>query len=266
MPFKIRTASIATGDGTDINGKQKALQYFYDNKESDDPVNLKLLLDRDYDFILEIDEKEADIFYYDFYELENYLFDIETLRAFFLSCYINSTFQEEEFKSLFEEIINFDISENLLFLYYLFLYRELHFHNKTPIKMDKIVEYSEFIKKINYGGILNGKDPMVGDGNLNERISSYIKNNLDKIEIGLFDDIVKFIEEKSIERPDTFLRFCQFYFKGKILLNKFSILIKLIGKDTHLKYSNNIIDLLLNNLIFHNKNFEAKISSIEASF
>ncbi|WP_429861912.1 hypothetical protein ACM2W4_16700 (plasmid) [Enterococcus casseliflavus] len=132
--------------------------------------------------------------------------------------------------------------------------------------MDKIVEYSEFIKKINYGGILNGKDPMVGDGNLNERISSYIKNNLDKIEIGLFDDIVKFIEEKSIERPDTFLRFCQFYFKGKILLNKFSILIKLIGKDTHLKYSNNIIDLLLNNLIFHNKNFEAKISSIEASF
>jgi hypothetical protein len=223
------------------------------------------LLDRDYDFVLQTNRINKDIFYYDFYELENYLFDIQTFKEFLLHCYPKEL-KLDAFQEVFEDITNFDVSENFLFIYYLSLYRELNYYERTNKKIENIVEYSNFIKKFNYSGVYTGKDPEVIGESLNEKVSSYIENKLNLIEDNLFNDIKDFFEAEYFEKPESFLEFSQFYFKGKILLRNFSIILKMINNNNAIKSNTNIVDLLLSHLIYSNKNFENKMKLIVSSF
>jgi hypothetical protein len=265
ITFEIRTASVALENCKDIDGKKKALQYFDDNLCSKNPIDIKLLLDRDYDFVLQTNRINKDIFYYDFYELENYLFDIQTFKEFLLHCYPKEL-KLDAFQEVFEDITNFDVSENFLFIYYLRLYRELNYYERTNKKIENIVEYSNFIKKFNYSGVYTGKDPEVIGESLNEKVSSYIENKLNLIEDNLFNDIKDFFEAEYFEKPESFLEFSQFYFKGKILLRNFSIILKMINNNNAIKSNTNIVDLLLSHLIYSNKNFENKMKLIVSSF
>ena len=223
------------------------------------------MLDRDYDFVLQTNRINKDIFYYDFYELENYLFDIQTFKEFLLHCYPKEL-KLDAFQEVFEDITNFDVSENFLFIYYLSLYRELNYYERTNQKIENIVEYSNFIKKFNYSGVYTGKDPEVIGESLNEKVSSYIENKLNLIEDNLFNDIKDFFEAEDFEKPESFLEFSQFYFKGKILLRNFSIILKMINNNNAIKSNTNIVDLLLSHLIYSNKNFENKMKLIVSSF
>jgi hypothetical protein len=158
------------------------------------------------------------------------------------------------------------VSENFLFIYYLSLYRELNYYERTNKKIENIVEYSNFIKKFNYSGVYTGKDPEVIGESLNEKVSSYIENKLNLIEDNLFNDIKDFFEAEYFEKPESFLEFSQFYFKGKILLRNFSIILKMINNNNAIKSNTNIVDLLLSHLIYSNKNFENKMKLIVSSF
>jgi hypothetical protein len=172
----------------------------------------------------------------------------------------------DAFQEVFEDITNFDVSENFLFIYYLSLYRELNYYERTNKKIENIVEYSNFIKKFNYSGVYTGKDPEVIGESLNEKVSSYIENKLNLIEDNLFNDIKDFFEAEYFEKPESFLEFSQFYFKGKILLRNFSIILKMINNNNAIKSNTNIVDLLLSHLIYSNKNFENKMKLIVSSF
>lgn len=77
LKFEIRTASSL--DESRIDGKKNVLAYYHDNKLDQE---IRVLLDRDYDFILDLNENEENIYYY---ELENYLFEESVLEEYIVN-------------------------------------------------------------------------------------------------------------------------------------------------------------------------------------
>ncbi|MBZ2154956.1 hypothetical protein K1J10_09990, partial [Streptococcus australis] len=76
VDFSIRSANMI--EGNSYSGKDWALQYYDRNKSNQE---IKVLLDRDYDYICSSQREDEGIFYYDYYELENYFFEDKILKS-----------------------------------------------------------------------------------------------------------------------------------------------------------------------------------------
>lgn len=261
--YEVRTASMLNNEGS-VDGKKLALNYYEQNKQSPEQ-EIRLLLDRDYDLILDINKKDKDIFYYDYYELENYLFDTDILKKFIgISM---ETFTSEHFDEVLKKL-NSNLIESSLFLFYkMALIRELHFNGKLMgIEIREIKKYSLILKNISIHSILEGKNPKAIGESYDERIQNFWENSLNEIDPGLFEQLDNFWNKNKYNTPSTFLDFSQNFFKGKILIKSLKTLFNFLG-ITDLKFDNfNVTKFLLNDWIFQCETYTKKISEIENSF
>lgn len=260
LTFDVRTASLL--DENRIDGKKNALAYYHDNKSDQE---IRVLLDRDYDFILDLNETEDNIYYYDYYELENYLFDEEVLEEYI----VNSIreFSPEEVKATLETIKTTNIDSSFSLFYKLVVIREIHYNQLHNFGFNEstITTFAQMIKNLSFSAILQGQHPLCKGDTIEERINSFFEQALKKIDDSLSDDVNDFWEESEYPLPENFIQFCQYYFKGKALLKSLDCIFNAISVSC-LKFSGNVFDLLLKNIIFKSTKYRNKILSIEESF
>lgn len=260
LKFEIRTASSL--DESRIDGKKNALAYYHDNKLDQE---IRVLLDRDYDFILDLNENEENIYYYDYYELENYLFDEEVLEEYI----VNSIreFSPEEIRTTLKTIKTTNSDLNFSLFYKVVVIREIYYNKLHNFNFDEttIISFAQMIKNISFSAILKGQHPLCEGDTIEDRINSFFEKALAKIDDDLFDKVNGFWEESEYSLPENFIQFCQYYFKGKILLKSLDCIFNAIGVSC-LKFSGNVFDLLLKNIIFKSTKYCNKIISIEESF
>lgn len=162
-------------------GKKKAIEYYYKCKDMDHQVYC--LLDKDYDFYLKNNKEDENIFYYHFFELENYLFDDSVFRVF-LATYFNVT-EETKLEELLGKLE--PIKEVLRPLADISLFRELHFYDKSSIQLTE-----EQQKKLVALGRLNNMDWLLSDKNkdlntveFNKKIKHFIDMELREVNLTL---------------------------------------------------------------------------------
>lgn len=260
LTFEVRTASSL--DESRVDGKKNALAYYHDNKSDQE---IRVLLDRDYDFILDLNEHEDNIYYYDYYELENYLFDEEVLEEYI----VNSIrkFSPEEVRTTLEAIKTTNIDSSFSLFYKVVVIREVHYHGLHNFDFNEttITSFAQMIKNLSFSAILQGRHPLCVGDTIEERINSFFEQALVKIDDDLYDQVNAFWEESEYSLPESFIQFCQYYFKGKILLKSLDCIFNAISVSC-LKFSGNVFDLLLKNIIFKSTRYRNKILSIEESF
>lgn len=150
--FEIKTSEIEESK----SGKKIALEYYSNNKETQD---IRLLIDRDYDFLCSSNCSDSHIFYYDYYELENYIFEENVIRFVLISHKVRP--------EKVEEIVNFltsnssDLLDPLITCSKLRIIRELHKNHKTAFELptEEIKKYAYFVKHLDIIGCLIGKNP-----------------------------------------------------------------------------------------------------------
>ncbi|WP_445449162.1 hypothetical protein [Enterococcus lactis] len=259
--FEIRTASLL--DEKRVDGKKNALAYYHENKSDQE---IRVLLDRDYDFILDLYEKEENIYYYDYYELENYLFDEEVLEEYIVNTI--QDFSPEEVRESLDKIKDTNIEMSFSLFYKIVVIREIYYNKIYNFDFDEsiIESFAKMIKKLSFSAILNGNHPFCeGTTTIEDRIENFFKKSLLEIDDSLYNKIMNFWEDCEYSSPENFIQFCQHYFKGKALLKSIDSIFNSINVSC-LKFTGNIIDLLLKNIIFKSTRYRSKILSIEESF
>ncbi|MGC6767591.1 hypothetical protein ACYSNR_04365 [Enterococcus sp. LJL128] len=259
-PFEIRRASILDEDIV-FDGKRNAIES-YNNMKDKFGVNIKVLLDRDYDFLLNDNLVDENVFYYDYFELENYLFDDEIFEQFLVCSYPKR--EKYELNDILQKINQFDINENFIYLYHLNIFRELHFKGDTNTKLIKPQEYALFCSKINIEPIINGKIPEAVGRTIDERLINYITSNLDKIQQNLFPNIVSEVCSQCL-LPTNIFELFRYYYKGKIV-NKSVEAIFSIVLNSKLKCIASVKEILYRQWIPKSEKFNLKLKMIEESF
>ncbi|MCK1158607.1 DUF4435 domain-containing protein [Streptococcus uberis] len=258
---KIEIRTSGTLDDNGISGKRKAFEYYKANKEHQ---NIRLLLDKDYDFILERNVRDSNIFYYDYYELENYLFDKEVLKRVLIANKLQKD-QIKKIKQYFEGEQNLDLFTKC---YKLRLFREFHKDKKTITVLDEstIRRYSNFVSQIKLQMCISGENSIYDGESFGQRLEKCIVDEINSIKDGLIEEIESEEILQDISHPKNLLDFFQNFYKGKDL-------IKILG--TILKYECDLKECkqitisqseLLYNYIFSSQNLREKLLSVIASY
>lgn len=258
VEFEIKCPSLIEKDA---EGKDAAVKYYEENKLSQE---IKLLLDQDYDIICNLHKDEKNIFYYDYYELENYIFEDRVLRYALYSAGLESSAIDKvlQFLETDKEFIDaFNIIANLR------IFRRLHYENQTKIKLDdaQTRKFAEFLKNIRVKECIIGKDPNLYGDNFQERLSNYIVSQLGEIHIDLtlesiLEECSRFINDNS-----SLINFFRYYFKGKDGIKVIPTFLKCCGNIP--QNLNGISSKsLLKNYIFHSELFKEKICTVIQSF
>lgn len=258
--FSIRTAQAI--DDENRPGKKIAIDYYEKNKINQ---SIRLLIDRDYDFICSFNHEDENIFYYDFYELENYLFDEESLKRVLLA----NNLSLDKIKEI-QEFLFSNKSEILLPLIEcskLRIFRELHKVEKTSFQLsqDIIKNYALFVSKLDIKGCLLGRNPELVGNTFEERLNNYLKYQLDNIDSDLYITINKELDNLDIKYPDTILDFLRYFYKGKDVIKFVPELLKYYG-STENYLSDFSSSKLLNIFIFNSPLYKQKIMQVCASF
>ena len=259
VDFEIRTAQMVDKD--DNSGKKVALTYYKDNSNKQD---IRLLIDRDYDFICSMNKDDEHIFYYDFYELENYIFEEEVLKLALISNGIKTEQIDKVVK--FFQSGQLDFLKPLIACSKLRIFRELHKVKKVnQLEEETIREYASFVRNIDIKGCLLGKNPKYIGDTFEERFENYLKKELNEIDSDLYNVIEKEFGNLEIVYPNTFYDFFKFYFKGKDIIKFLPDLLKVseIIKSNLNEFSSK---KLLNTFIFKSELYKIKILKICSSF
>lgn len=258
VDFEIKTPKMEES----ISGKKIALEYYSNNKDIQD---IRLLIDRDYDFICSSNCFDSHIFYYDYYELENYIFEECVMRFVLISHKVK--------KGEIEDIIDFLTSSRLDLLDPLFacsilrIFRELHKNHKTTFQLstETIQKYAYFVKHLNITGCLIGKDPKIAGDTFKDRIEKYLKHELKLIDRDLYDKINNQFESLAINYPNSLFEFFRYFFKGKDCIKFFPILLKEANVfDGNLNEFSS--SKLLNNYIYTSELYKIKVNEVCESF
>ena len=256
--FEIKTSEIEESK----SGKKIALEYYSNNKETQD---IRLLIDRDYDFLCSSNCSDSHIFYYDYYELENYIFEENVIRFVLISHKVRP--------DKVEEIVNFltsnssDLLDPLITCSKLRIIRELHKNHKTTFELptEEIQKYAYFVKHLDIIGCLIGKNPKIVGDTFQDRIEKYLKQELKSIDRNLYDKIRNQFESLEINYPNSFFEFFRYYFKGKDCIKFFPYVLKeanILGDNLN-EFSSS---KLLNNYIFMSKLYKKKVNEVCNSF
>ena len=258
--FSIRTAKMA--EGGDRGGKKVAIDYYRKNIGKQDII---LLIVRDYDFICSENIEDSNIFYYDYYEIENYILEEKVLKH---ACISNNISTEEINKVI--EFLNSSDNEILSPLFEcskLRIFRELHKSDKTELKLDsEVIEvYCEFAKDIDIKGCLIGKKPEIRGSSFKERIDYYLYSKLHEIDSDLYSKINVQLERFEIGYPNSIWDFLKYYYKGKDVIKFISDLFQYLGiLSCSLKEINT--KKLFNTYIFQSELYKEKMEAIFESF
>lgn len=200
-------------DNKSIAGKRNALDIYDDFKSKG--RNIICLLDRDYDFFLGEQRTEEFIKYYDYYELENYIFDEKILKLLINNIYAYSS--EEDF---FEFLSYFKFIEEACESYILLCYfREINYRKN-------ILDEQQLAKLL---AILRLK-PMsmmqmnhICSSNKLDKIKIYIENELQNVNLSL-EKIKELILEngynyEQILNKEDNLFYFKYNIKGKTVLS-----------------------------------------------
>lgn len=180
MPFR-----VCVGEDLDENnsGKRSAIASF--NKYKEMVPNIMCLLDRDLDFLLDRKENDERIIYYDFYELENYLFEDRLLKIFINRFY---DFDNAEYEMILSYLLN--ISEYYKPLCKLLLIRDTFKAHEFEDGNDKLNKIAELAKKDLTKIVMNNSQHYLGM-DLQQKITYYLNEELTKVNLD-YD----FIEEQ----------------------------------------------------------------------
>lgn len=214
MPFRM---VLAENFEENAAGKKNALDSY--EKYKNDFDKLFCILDRDYDFILEKNKNDENIIYYDYYELENHLFELPILRLLFSKIYDCTS--EELFRSLVEELRVF--KNTLEIIAQLSYFRELHYHGEssTRLTQEQIIKVSNLCKP-KYHEIFLTKIPEYKDLSFKMRLEKYIEDELCLVGVSL-NDIKR---ETSIIIEKDYYDFLEHYISGKQVISVFMLIIQ----------------------------------------
>lgn len=210
MPFDLR---IPTSDSeNDIHGDGKKHVFEYFDLSTD---NIICLIDRDYDFILESNKEDTRIFYYHFFELENYIFSDDVFKKFIISRFGNKTLTE--LNIIYTTLKKYTNHSAYMNLYRFRLYSQLHFFNMTEQKLDA-EKFDLYCKVVNSTSLaLN-----IIDGHFNlkvypvkDRLDIHLAKELNKIDSQIYNHVLLELERFEYKHPVNLLEFLQYYFNGK---------------------------------------------------
>ncbi|HEB2439598.1 hypothetical protein CN335_12550 [Bacillus thuringiensis] len=196
---------------TTTAGKKNALEQYNNLRRND--RNVICLLDRDYDFYLKENHSDSRIKYYDYYELENYLFDDSLLMIAlkYVCNYPDSSYYDELVQLL--NVIEHSCKPYVLTCFL----REVNFR-KNILNEKQLKTVLKIIKR--------GPSSMMQMQDLNienklERISGYINKELEQV--GLNIELVQKIIEDANYEPNKFinatepLHLFRYAMKGKMV-------------------------------------------------
>lgn len=260
LNFEIRLPSRY--NDSNMNGKRKALEVF-ENEKSDE-IELKFLLDRDYDFILKNEVIDRNIFYYDYFELENYLFDDFIFRRYVDK--VLEDFNPDHINLIHSNLKKAEITAAFTTVYKMTLFREIDYHEEHKIEsLTNPHQYAKILKEIKFAGIIDGLNPQAEGEDIESRFCNYLKYHISEINPTLYDDIKLFFDNKNYEIPTDFIEFCKYYYKGKNIMPFINTLINNVAPGL----INRSIDskkFLFDTLVHESTSFCAKIYAIENSF
>ncbi len=259
MPFRVVRAEELNEK---VSGKKNALKAFENYK--DEFSNLVCLLDRDFDFFLGESINNERIFYYDYYELENYLFDetvLKLLAARYFNCRNNITFGK---------VLSELMDNAIIFLPYmkLGLFREVCYRNPLidKEKIEKVVE----IASTNPVKILERKKEEFSNLNPIEKIKKFITDELGKVNISL-EEIERLVTQEEITSTSDVLKDLEFFKYGigtKLILGALQLLMKENFITVQFNKAGNVLSLeksLKDEWIPHiSQDFERLMNLIEA--
>ncbi|HZG61406.1 MAG TPA: DUF4435 domain-containing protein [Anoxybacillus sp.] len=205
-----------------IAGKQNALQLFKKLKSQN--RNVICLLDRDFDFYLNETHRDPRVIYYDYYELENYIFEDSIFRVI-----LKNVCDYSEF-SIYEELVLLlhDIEKACKPYILLCFLREVNYRKNvlTEDQLNKVLE----IIKVKPVSMMEMKH--LGIDNKLERISRYIEIELKKVGLSI-ESVRQIIDEngydanKIMENTEPLYLF-KYAIKGKMVSNSLSYFFKYI--------------------------------------
>lgn len=184
MPFRI---CVGEDFGEHVSGKKNAIKSL--EKHINEYPKIICLLDRDLDFQLGLNEDNERILYYDYYELENYLFEDSILKVF-LGRFYKFTDNESYLNILdsFYRISKYYTPIAKMMLAREICNRDAIFDDKS--KFDKIAKLS----KKDLGPILSHKSQVYEGLDFLDKIYHYINQELSEVDLdlsyleGLFED------------------------------------------------------------------------------
>ena len=258
IPINFLIRAVSMVDDDEHSGKDAALEYYDKNKDKQEII---LLLDRDYDFICSTERKDERIIYYDYYSLENYFFEEVVLKYSLISNDVSPSQRDkilDFMNSDKEEILN-----PLIECSKLRIFRKYHKENKTSFQLsdEKIVEFADFIKKIDIKGCIHGKNPNLTGSSFKDRLHIYINRSLDNIEPELYQQIQEFLTHIDITYPSTIIEYFKNFFNGK---DSLKFIVELLSNENLLSSR---IDRItsketLGSYIFYSDLYQAKIQTV----
>ncbi|PED02933.1 hypothetical protein CN423_19165 [Bacillus cereus] len=212
--FKLIKANDEEVKGsTTTAGKQNALNLFRRLRQEN--RNVICLLDRDYDFYLKENQSDPRIKYYDYYELENYLFDESLLKIILKN--VCDYPDAESYQKMIQLLHDIEVACKPYVL--LCFLREVHYR-KSVLTEEQLSKVLNIIDK--------SPSSMMHMQNLNtnnkiERISKYLEIELEKVDLSI-EIVQKIIDEnnyKSCELMDISkpMDLFKFAIKGKLVSN-----------------------------------------------
>ncbi|QNK57323.1 DUF4435 domain-containing protein [Paenibacillus sp. PAMC21692] len=229
--FRLLKANDEEIDGSSkVAGKRNAIKLF--ERLEQEKRNVICLLDRDYDFFLREKHSNPRVMYYDYYELENYLFEDTLLRIIIKNACNYSQLE------VYEEILHclHKIEEYCKPFIQLCILREINYRSPvlSEVQLEKVLkilrEKPSSMMRMQHLGIENAL----------ERISGYIDQQLSQV--GLDTTSVEKIivgydnELSSILSSTEPLYLFKYAIKGKIISNSLSEFIKyILEENPHLK-------------------------------
>ncbi|MEJ8303521.1 DUF4435 domain-containing protein [Saccharibacillus sacchari] len=231
--------------------------------------NVVSLLDRDYDFFLNEDITDPKIIYYDYFELENYLFESSIFKVVVKNIF---NYEDQETYDMF--LVSLSKVEYALYPYILLcLLREVNYR-KSILDSDKLENVLNIIKKkpasMMQMSNLAANDPL-------DRILEYIQKELGRVELSI-EKVESILQEHcpnfSFFDSKNSLDIFKYYIKGKTICSSLPLMLKNEAeKNSDLKNGNVIgnLDNLISRLRLEwiptiSKEFEYLLQKIEVSF
>ncbi|SLK12258.1 DUF4435 domain-containing protein [Bacillus toyonensis] len=229
--FRLIKANETEFDETNtVAGKRNALNLF--EKLKQEKRNVICLLDRDYDFYLKETYQDPKVKYYNYYELENYLFEDSLLRVVLKHVYDYPDFQCYE-----QILLSLHDIEKACKPYVLMCFlREVNYR-KGVLTEEQITKVLKIIKVTPHSMM---EMRHLGIDNALQRISSYIETELEKVNLSI-ERVKEIIHQNDFELGSLIdiskpLDLFRYAIKGKVVVSCFTFFLKyILENNSHLE-------------------------------
>lgn len=270
-PFQVITPTKYQFKGDDeefqaikIDGKNNVLKSINNAIEHNQKDRFCCVIDRDLDFILEKNSNLENVFYYDYYELENYLLSKDVISKILLAIkYKYKKITElEDISIILGRIEELDV----IFKDYAFLniLREFNYHEK--ISSDKMLSNDELKGIVALSGQMHASklNYYCASLNLNDSIQKLFNTELKDCSICMDDLKERYPEIEDILTSNSISKYLV---DGKRVMDMFLLAIKHVFLNSKKNDIQDFYFRLKNEWIpCHSKEFNEKIKQIENYF